>query len=158
MRIETHSVETDGRRRVGYYQSEARIDRSIPGLLRRLRDETITLFRQELALAKTEMSEKASKTGRNVAYLAVGGAIAYAGLMFLLLGLSRLILVGLLAAGVSESVAGWVAPAIVGVVIAAIGYAFIQKAISTLKRQQVAPEQTVQSLQENKEWLQQKIR
>ncbi len=131
---------------------------SIPDLFRRLRDETTTLFRQEVALAKAEAGEKASRVGRNVAYLAAGAMVAYAGLLFLLLGLSFLIWVGLREAGVSEGVAIWVAPMIVGVVVAAIGYAFIQKAVSTLKRERMTPNKTVESLQENKEWLKQKIR
>lgn len=136
---------------------EARVDRSIPELIKRLRDETTTLFRQEVALAKVEMSEKVSRVSRNGIYLAIGGLVAYAGLVFLLQGLSRLILVGLIEAGVSEGVAVWVAPMIVGVVVGAIGYGFIQKAISTLKREGVKPEKTVQSLQENKEWVKQKM-
>ena len=134
------------------------MNRSIPELFRRLRDETTNLFRQEVELAKAEAGEKASRVGRNVGYLAVGGLVAYAGLIFLLLGLSRLILVGLLQAGVSENVATWVAPMIVGVLVAAVGSAFIQKADSKLKREHVAPQKTMESLQENKEWLKQKIR
>jgi len=136
---------------------EVRVDRSIPELFKRLRDETTTLFRQEVALAKAEMSEKASRLGRNGVYLAIGGLVAYAGLIFLLLGLSRLVFLGLERANVAASVALWVAPMIIGVVVGAIGYGFVQKAVSAFKRESVAPEKTVQSLQENKEWLKQKI-
>lgn len=132
-------------------------ERSIPELFRRLRDETTTLFRQELALAKAEMSEKAARVGRNSMFLGVGALVAYTGLIFLLLGLSRLIWMGLDRAGVAPQVSLWVAPMIVGVIVAAVGYGLIQKALSTLKRERVAPEKTVQSLQENKEWLKQKI-
>jgi hypothetical protein len=131
--------------------------RSVTELFKRLRDETTTLFRQEVALVKAETSEKASRITRNVVFLAVGGAIAFAGFIFLLLGLDHLILVGLVGAGVSNRVAVWVAPLIVGVVIAAIGYGLLQKGVSTLRRERVAPHRTVQSLQENKEWLKHKI-
>ena len=48
-------------------------NRSIFGLLRELRDELGTLFRQEVALAKTEVSEKADLAKRNSIYIAVGG-------------------------------------------------------------------------------------
>jgi xanthine/uracil permease len=103
------------------------------------------------------MSEKASRVSRNSIYLAVGGLVAYAGFLFLLLGLSRLILIGLDRLGVDPVVALWVAPMIIGVVVGAIGYGLIQKAISTLKRESMTPNKTVQSLQENKEWIKEKM-
>jgi hypothetical protein len=136
---------------------DGRTDRSIPELFRRLRDETSTLFRQELELAKAEMSEKAAKFSRNAIYLAIGGLIAYAGLIFLLLGLGRLVYLGLLRIGASDAVALWVAPMVIAVVVGAIGYGFVQKAISTFRHERVAPQKTVQSLQENKAWLKQKM-
>ncbi|GMU24495.1 MAG: membrane protein [Phycisphaerae bacterium] len=132
-------------------------ERSVTELIKQLRDESITLFRQEVALAKAEASEKVSRVGRNLAYLAVGGAVAYAGLIFLLLGVTFLVWVGLEAAGLEENLASWLSAMIVGVVIGAIGYGLIQKAISTLKHESVVPEKTVQSLQENKEWLKHKL-
>lgn len=131
--------------------------RSVPDLFRKLRDETSALLGQEVALAKAEMSEKASRVGRNVAFLAAGGLVAYAGFLFLLLALSRLILVGFERLELMPAVAVWVAPAIVGILFAAIGYGLLQAGINRLKRESVAPKKTVQSLQENKEWIKEKI-
>jgi hypothetical protein len=138
--------------------AEMRMGPSLPELIKRLRDESATLFRQEVALAKAEISEKAAHTIRNAVYLAVGGLVAYAGLLFLLLGVDRLIWVGLGEAGVPERIAAWVAPFIVGGCVGAVGFGFVQRAIAGLRRQRMTPERTVQSLQENKEWLEQKIR
>ena len=129
-------------------------DRSIGSLVKELRDEFTTLLRQELALAKTEMSEKASKASRNATYIAVGGAICFAGVLFLLVGVSAAVYVGLVYAGLSHYVAGWLAPVIVGAVVAIVGYAMLQKGISTLKRMSVTPDKTVESLKEDKQWLQ----
>lgn len=132
-------------------------DRSIGDLIKELRDETTTLLRQEVALAKTEMTEKATKVGRNLAYLAVGGAVAYLGLLFLLWAVTSGIMLALDAAGLDEH-AAWVAPLITGVVVAAIGYALIQKAISTLKnKDEIVPQKTVESVQENAQWARQKV-
>jgi len=39
------------------------------------------LVRQEVALAKLEVTQKAKYLGRNVGYLVVGGAVAYAGML-----------------------------------------------------------------------------
>jgi hypothetical protein len=129
----------------------------IVGLLKELRDETGTLLRQEVALAKTEITEKAATFGRNGAYLGAGAAVAMLGAFFLLLGLTNLLAVGLNAAGLSEETAAWLAPLIVGAAIVAVGYAFVQKAISTFRHESVVPEKTVDSIKENKEWLQRKV-
>lgn len=137
--------------------SASRDNVSIADLLRDLRNETSTLFRQEVQLAKTEMTEKATRVGRNLAYLAVGGLIAYLGAAFLLVGLMYLVHWGLTAAGVEEVISAWIAALAIGIIVGAIGYALVQKAISTLKHESVMPEQTVQSLQENRQWAQQKL-
>ena len=129
-------------------------ERSIGSLFKELRDEMTTLLRQEVALAKTEMGEKLSKASRNAVYIAVGGAICFAGLLFLLVGVSALAYIGLVYAGLSHYLAGWLAPVITGAVVAIIGYAMLQKGISTLKRMSLAPEKTIDSLKEDKQWLQ----
>jgi hypothetical protein len=51
-------------------------ERSIGELFTELTRELSTLMRQEVALAKTEMSQKASAVGKDVAYLGLGVAIA----------------------------------------------------------------------------------
>ncbi len=131
--------------------------RSIVDLVKELRDETSELLRKEVALARVEVSDKVSLVGRNVAYLAVGGLILYSGLLLLLIAASAGIYVGLVAAGLSHYVAGWLAPLIVGLVMAIIGYAFLQKAISTFKSDSVVPDQTIDSVKETKQWIQQKV-
>lgn len=131
--------------------------RSVVELLKDLRDESTALVRQEIALAKTELSEKGAKLGRNSAYLAVGGAVAYAGLMFLLLGLTVLLYAGLVAIGLDHWAAGILAPLIVGAVVAGIGAALVSKAISAFKHETLVPERTVETLKENSRWAQHKI-
>ncbi len=61
---------------------------SIVYLLKKLRDDTTTLVRDEISLAKTEISEKIASTSRNVGYLAVGALVAYAALLLILQGIS----------------------------------------------------------------------
>src|SRR4051812_36620668 len=63
---------------------------SIIGLFKNLTGEFKTFIRQEVDLAKTEISEKVSMIGKNVASIAIGGFIAYAGLIVLLIGLGWL--------------------------------------------------------------------
>ena len=56
-------------------------NRSITDLLKDLRDESSRLVRQEVALAKTELSEKAAKLGRNAGYMGAGSGLAHAALI-----------------------------------------------------------------------------
>lgn len=126
---------------------------SIADLLKSLRDETTALIRQEVALAKTEMNEKAAKAARNAGYMGAGGVLAHAGVFVLLLALSALLYAGLVKAGLSHMTSGWLAPLIVGAVVAVIGYALIQKAISAFRHETLVPEKTVESLKENQQWL-----
>lgn len=129
-----------------------REERSIGQLLKELRDETTTLLRQEVDLAKTEMAEKASRTGRNLGALAVGGGVAFLGALALLAAVIYG-LTSLLNQFMSVGVAIWLAPLLVGLVLAAIGYSMLQKALATLKQESLTPQRTTQTLQENKEWL-----
>lgn len=133
-----------------------REERSIGQLLKELRDETTTLLRQEVDLAKTEMSEKASRVGSNLGSLAMGGAVAFLGALALLAAVVYG-LTSLLDQFMSLGVAVWLAPLIVGIVLAVIGYSLVQKALQTLKQESVTPRKTTETLQENKEWLRAKV-
>jgi hypothetical protein len=136
--------------------NDRRDERSIGQILKELTHETSLLLRQEVDLAKTEMSEKASRVGTNLGSVAVGGAVAFLGAIALLMA----VIYGLgaiLNNFVSPDTASWLAPLIVGAILAAVGYSLIKKALATLKQESLAPQKTTQSLQENKEWLKEKI-
>jgi hypothetical protein len=131
-------------------------ERSLGQIFKDLTGETSTLLRQEVELAKTEISEKASRLGSNVGALAVGGAVAFLGALSLLFALIYG-LTSLLDRFMDLGVAIWLAPLLVGLALAGIGYSMIQKARNTLKHEGIAPKRTTQSLQENKAWLKEKI-
>jgi xanthine/uracil permease len=130
--------------------------RSLGDLVKELRDETTTLLRQEVELAKTEMSEKARSYVRNSISIAAGAIVAFAGFLFLLLAVNRVVTIWLAEAGL-ETAALWLAPLIVGGVVAIIGYALVQKGISTLKNESPAPSRTMHSIKEDKKWLTSKL-
>ena len=129
---------------------------SIAELLKELRDESVTLMRQELALARTEIGEKAAKAARNTAYTGVGAVLLYAGAFFVLAALA-VGLALLLNRWGADPHGWWLGPLIVGGVVAAIGAALTSKGIKTLKEQSFVPEKTVQTLKEDKQWLQGKV-
>lgn len=119
-------------------------DRSIAELITRLSRETVTLVRKEVQLAKAEMSQKASRVGKNVGFLVVGGVVAYTGLLALVAAV--ILVLGLV-------IPYWLSAAIVGFVIAAIGAILVVKGANTLRQEDPTPQETVETLQEDKEWL-----
>lgn len=130
---------------------------SIVTLLQNLRDDTTTLLRQEVQLAKAELSDKAAHLGKNVAQLSIGGFVAYAGVIVLLLGIADLVSYFLIQAGLERDLSQWLARAIVGIVIALIGWAMFAKAKKTIAAENVTPEKTVQTLKQDKQWAQNKL-
>jgi len=130
---------------------------SIPSLLRDLRDETTTLLRQEVTLAKTEIKENVSRMGSHVAQIAVGGFVAYAGGIVLLIGIGHLLGALLIRAGMDERVAQWLAPSIVGLLVAIVGWVMLSKAKQAMVQDGLAPRQTIDSLRDNKQWAQRKL-
>jgi len=129
---------------------------SIADLIKELRDDALLLVRQEVDLAKTEMSEKIARALRNIAYAIVGGLVAFLGLVFILQAVTALTGVGLKAAGVAPEQCLWLAPLIVGVVVAVIGTIVVTKGIATLKNETLVPEKTIDSLKGDKAWIQSK--
>jgi len=119
-------------------------DRSIAELVTRLSKETVTLVRKEVQLAKAEMSQKASRVGKNVGFLVVGGVVAYTGLLALVAAL--ILVLGLI-------IPYWLSAAIVGLVIVAIGAVLVTKGANTLRQEDPTPRETVETLQEDREWL-----
>jgi hypothetical protein len=130
---------------------------SIVYLLKKLRDDTSTLVRDEISLAKTEISEKIGSTSRNVAYLAAGAFVAYAGLLLILQGFSFLLGGLFLSWGLSEASAALLGFLIVGAVVGAIGAILVIKALDTLKKEPLTPTKTAETLKEDKEWVQSKV-
>jgi MFS family permease len=129
---------------------------SIAELLKALRDESATLMRQELALARTEISEKAAKAGRNAAYTGAGAVLAYAGAFFVLsaLAVAMALLINRMGA---DPHGWWLGPLLVGAIVGIVGAVLTSKGIRTLKEQSLVPEKTVQTLREDKQWLQEKV-
>jgi len=123
---------------------------SLFGLVRDLTAETKTFMRQEIQLAKTEISENISMMGRNTASLAVGGFVAYAGVIVLLIGLGALVAYAFASGGMDPFLAAFLGMAIIGIIIAGIGSAFIFKALKSFSKESIAPKRTLHTLQELK--------
>lgn len=121
-------------------------DRSIGDLFGELFTETSTLVRQEIALAKVEITTDAKAAGKTAGTAIAGGAVAYAGLIVLLVGLGW---------GLGELLDDkeWLGITIVGLAVAVIGYFMLQGGLAALKKIDPTPERTIKTLKEDKEWL-----
>jgi hypothetical protein len=141
-----------------YRRPEVHDGHTIAELLRDLREETVTLAKQEVALAKSEMKEKAAIVTRNVVYIAAGGLVAYAGLIFLIFAGMRLLTFGLINAGFAASTAAWLSPALIGLVVAIIGGVLILKGKRAFSKETLVPKKTIQSIKEETSWTRTKLR
>jgi uncharacterized membrane protein YqjE len=125
-------------------QSAELHDRSVGELLKQLANETSTLMRQELELAKAEMREKAGKAGPGFGMWGAAGAMA-------LLALGALTAFMILA--LDGAMPNWLAALVVALV-----YGTIAGLLYRLGKQKVdeagspVPEQTIDTLKEDVQW------
>jgi len=124
-------------------------ERSLGELFAELTRETSTLVRQEVALAKTELSQKVAEAGKDVGLLGAGGAVAYAGFLAVIAGVI---------AGIGTFLPVWLAAILVGLVVLGIGYVLVQRGRSGLKRADLMPRQTIATLKEDTEWVKDQTR
>jgi len=125
-------------------ESEELRHNSTKELIKQLSEQSSQLIRQELELAKAELSEKGKAAGAGAGILGGAGVVA-----LLALGAFTACLIALLSKGMDV----WVAALIVTVI-----YAGIAGALALVGRDRVreglppAPEQTVNSVKEDVQW------
>ena len=121
-------------------------------LLRELVNGSAELLRDEVKLARIEVTEVVTNVGRGTAFVTLGVVLLLLG------GLS-------LAAGVVLLVGDqwlprdlyWLAALIVMVLTGALAAWLAKRGMTQLSPSQLAPKQTVQTLKEDKEWLKQQL-
>jgi uncharacterized membrane protein len=124
-------------------------NRPLGDLFGDLATDMANLVRQEVSLAKVEVTQKAKYVGRNVGYLVVGGAVAYAALLAILAAIVMLL---------AKVMPHWGATLIVGVVVGAIGWMLIGKAMTALQQADLTPRETVETLKEDATWMKQQVK
>ncbi len=130
---------------------------SIVSLLRNLRDEGSTLLHQEISLAKAEMSEKAVELTNNAVQLSIGGFVAYAGGIIVLLGIADLVAVFFVHQGLTQNTAMWLARSIIGIIVSVVGWLMVSRARARLLNDTFVPEKTIDSIEETSRWAEQKL-
>ncbi len=120
-------------------------DESVGSLVGRLTGDLSKLMRQELDLAKAELREEAKKAGKAAGMLAAAGLAGLMVLIFLSLTLMWLL---------DKIMYTWLAALIVTLLWAIVGGVLFMMGRKQLAEVNPKPEQTVQSLKEDKEWVQ----
>jgi uncharacterized membrane protein YqjE len=113
---------------------------SAAGLLSRLIGDASALVRNEVALAKTELTHAANNAKRGVAALAIASVIMLAG---------ALSLIAALILALAQVIAPWAAALLVGVAFAIVGFIMFQAARSKLSATAKPLARTQSSLQQD---------
>ena len=113
-------------------------------LLGQLANNSAALVRDELELARQEMSEKATALRSGVVVLAVGSLVA----LVAILTLTAAAVIGL-----ANYVGTGKSALIIGAVLATIGTVTAFAGLGQIRRTNLKPEQTIEALEEDKEWL-----
>jgi hypothetical protein len=120
-------------------------ENSLGELVKALAQETSTLVKQEIDLAKAEMTEKGKKAGKGAGIFGAAGIVG-----FLALTALTACFVALLATAIDHV---WLAALIVAVIYAAIaGVLALTGKKEVQEATPPAPEQTVETLKEDVQW------
>ena len=114
------------------------------GLIKDLQD----LVRGEVALAKAEIKEDVSSAGKGVAAIAVAAIFGLTGFIFLMLGLTYLLNIWMRM---------WIAASIVGVLLIVVAAVLGMSGKKKLSATSLKPDQTIDSLKEDKQWAKAQI-
>lgn len=120
----------------------------IGGLIGSIIKDLQELVRDEIQLAKLELSEDASKIGKALGFVAGAALIGLVGFIFLMLALTY---------ALAETMDAWLAAGIVGLGLVIIAAILGVAAKNKLSAASLKPEQTIDSLKEDKAWAQQQI-
>ena len=122
-----------------------RMDRSLGELFSDLSQQTAELIRQEMRLAKAELSDKLSDVGKHAAMIAAGALFGLAALMAVTAGIVLLL--------IELGVVPWLAALITAAVMGLTAFLLAQSGIAALRKKSIAPVETMHSLKETTQWL-----
>jgi len=125
--------------------------RSLGTLLRDLAEGSAALVRDEVRLARIEFSGMLGGVGRGTVAVATGGVLAFLGALAVLAGII------LLAGDQWLRDRYWLAALVVTALAGGAAMFFAKRGLGLLSPRQLAPDQTLATLQEDKEWLKRQL-
>jgi uncharacterized membrane protein YqjE len=129
--------------------STMRMQRSVPEVLQDIIENIEQIIRSEFRLARAEVREEATKAGRAGRVLAVGLALSFYGVGFILLAAVY---------ALSTVMTAWAAALIIGVVVAIVAAAMVGAGAKRLKQVDPRPDKTIRTVRENVQWARDQIR
>lgn len=117
---------------------------SLGELIGELASQSASLVRDEVALARRELQQKLKTVQSAASVIVIGAVIA----LIAALALCAAVIIAL-----AEYVGPWQSALIVGLILGMAAGVIILIGISRFKRTNLRPEQTIETLEENKEWL-----
>jgi uncharacterized membrane protein YgdD (TMEM256/DUF423 family) len=128
--------------------AEPKVDRSIGALLASLASETGLLLRQEIELLKAEVHDKYTHQARAAVMLAAGGLALFSGWLVLLAAATL---------ALAKVMAPWAAALAVAGATLIIGYVVVRVGIHRLRREDLVPHHTLESLREDAAWIKERL-
>jgi uncharacterized membrane protein YqjE len=117
---------------------------SLGELIGDLASQSASLVRDEVALARQELQQKLKTVQSASLVVAIGAVIA----LIATLALCAAVIIAL-----AEYVGPWQSALIVGLILGMAAGVVLSIGVSRFKRTNLKPEQTIETLEENKEWL-----
>jgi F0F1-type ATP synthase assembly protein I len=121
-----------------------RAERSLPELLSELTGDMTRLFRDEVELAKEELKQEGRKAGQ------AGAAFGGAAVIGLLAGVALVLFLGF---ALDSFLPTWLAFLIVTIVLGAVAAVLGMQGRTKVQEIDPAPEQTIETLKEDAQWL-----
>lgn len=124
-------------------------ERPLTTLFSELTQETMSLFRKEIQLARSEITDKARQAGRGAVEIAAGAIL-------LLVALGALTAAAIL--GLSHVVQPWLAALIIGAALAVVGGIVVAGGLSNMRGGNLAPRRTMDTMRDNTRWAKEQLR
>ena len=128
---------------------QTRDDRSLGELFGDLTRSLSTLIRQEVELARTEMTARAGRLSRGAGMVGIGGALLYAAV----LGTMAVFILGLVEIGLTP----WLATLVVTIVVAVVGGLLVASGQDALKKADLVPRRTIETVRDDAEWAKERF-
>jgi hypothetical protein len=127
-----------------------RPERPLSELFSDLSRQTAELIRQEIRLAKSELSGKLAEIGRGATLVGAGAALG--------LGAVVSIAAAVVFVMIRLGIAPWVSALITAALFGLIAFSLVQAGLSAMRRQTLTPTRTIDSLKETTQWLKNETR
>jgi hypothetical protein len=129
-------------------QQLVREQQSLGELFSDLAAQTGKLIRQEAALAKSELTDKAAAAGKDIGLIAAGAFVGYAAMLAVVAAVIALL---------SYVIPVWASALLVGVVLGIAAYLMVTSGLAHIRNANWAPKESMESIKEDAQWLKNQV-